>query len=189
MISKRVRFAINVIAFLERTTLRNSTLNRQQTPLRKMIKVKDCCCGLMSLKVGCIVIAVIYLIISVANWTWYLNAFGSSWDWLFILALILDILVGVALLLGVILDKFQLVLASAIGLLISIVLSVVIFIVMMANFTFGNTGYGTGNVVIGVSTGYVIGNVVFVALRIGLEIYFGIVILSYYQTMRRTRIF
>ena len=130
----------------------------------------------MSLKVGCIVIAVIYLIISVANWTWYLNAFGSSWDWLFILALILDILVGVALLLGVILDKFQLVLASAIGLLISIVLKVVIFIIMMAVFTFQ-------------STGYMIGNVFFLGLRIALEIYFGIVILSYYQTMGRTRIF
>ena len=145
----------------------------------------------MSLKVGCIVIAVIYLIISVATWTWSLNAFGSSWDWLIILALILDILVGVTLLLGVILDKFQLVLASAIGLLISIVLSVVIFIVMMANFTFGNTGHHCTSpcTIIVVSTGYVIGNVVFVALRIALEIYFGIVILSYYQTMGRTRIF
>ena len=144
----------------------------------------------MSLKVGCIVIAVIYLILSVGNWTWYLNSFDNrSWSWLFILAVILDILVGVALLLGVILDKFQLVLASAIGLLISIVLSVVIFIVIMANFNFGNTGYVTGNVIIVVSTGYVIGNAVFVALRIALEIYFGIVILSYYQTMGRTRIF
>jgi len=141
-----------------------------------MIKVKDCCCGLMSLKFGCIVIAVIYLIISVANWTWYLNRYDNSWSWMFVLAVILDILVGVALLLGVILDKFQLVLASAIGLLISIVLKVVIFIIMMAVFTFQ-------------STGYLIGNVFFLGLRIALEIYFGIVIFSYYQTMGRTRIF
>ena len=141
-----------------------------------MLKVKDCCCGLLSLRVGCIVIAVLSLILGVGNWTWYLNQWDSwSWNWILYIALILDVLVWSSLLLGVVLDKFQLVLASAIGLLITIVLRVVIFIIMVTD--------------ISMITGIVVGVVMFVLLRIALEIYFGIVILSYYQTMGRTRIF
>ena len=103
------------------------------------------------------------------GWTW-------SWDWILYIALILDVLVWDSLLLGVILDKFQLVLASAIGLLIAIVLRVIIVIIMVVVIS----GWGTGIMIA----------VVFIALLIvALEIYFAIVILSYYQTMGRTRIF
>ena len=142
-----------------------------------MIKVKDCCCGLLSLRVGCIVIAVFSLILGVGNFGWYLNGgWNWAWNWILYIALVLEVLVWVSLLFGVILDKFQLVLASAIGLLIAIVLRIIIIIIIVI-------------VLSSLNTGIMIGVVLFALLIVALNIYFGIVILSYYQTMGRIRLF
>ena len=167
LISPIVRLIIVVITFQK----------RQNPEIRKMLKVKDFCCGLLSLRVGCIVIAVVHLILCVSNGGWYLNwGWRWSWNWSLYILLILEVLVGIFLLLGVILDKFQLVLASAIGLLIAIVLRVIIIIIMVVVISFSNAGI-------------MIAVVFFALLIVALDIYFAIVILSYYDTMGRTRIF
>ena len=112
------------------------------------------------------------LILSLATLTWPLSG-TWTWMWLFIVALILHFLIWGALLLGVILDKSQLVLASAFGLIIAIMLEVVTLIVLVTASAY--------------APAYLAGHIVGILIRLGLDIYFGIVIFSYYRTMKHGR--
>ena len=160
-----------------------------------MLMVKNFCCGLLPLKPGCFVISSVGLILGISTWAYNLGNSGAytrgasvnlfsgtlqttywgGW-YAFILALILEILVWVALLLGAILNKHQLVLGSLIGLLITIILRMILFIVIFADpvlRTYWNI----------VDVGFLIVNILFF-LATGLYVYFGVVVFSYYQTLK-----
>ena len=159
--------------------------------------VKNFCCGLLPLRTGCLVITIVGLILALSTWAYNLGSsavyrreyrdlstgrvqsgYWGGW-YAFILALILEILVWVALFLGLNpnKNKHQLVLGSLIGLLIAIILRVILFSVMMADdylkFYYNNE-----------DVGFLILNLLFFLASVGLYIYFGIVMISYYQTVK-----
>ena len=160
-----------------------------------MPMVKNFCCGLLPLKPGCFVISSMGLILGISTWAYNLGnsvaytrgasvnvfsgtvttAYWGGW-YAFILALILEILVWVALLLGAILNKHQLVLGSLIGLLIAIILRMILFINIFAD----DWKLIHGNYM---DVSFLIVNVLFF-LATGLYVYFGVVMFSYYQTLK-----
>ena len=143
-----------------------------------MRTIKDCCCGLMPLRTGCIVISIICLIFSVSSMAYRIQKL-SLWDGFFLLVLTLvsEILTFIALLIGTILNNPKLVLASLIGVMIAIVARLGLFIALMIL-----DSYWTG-------TAFLVSNILFFILAMALYIYFGIVIYSFYRTLGGSYIF
>ena len=134
-----------------------------------MLRVKNCCCGLLPLKTGCLAIAVLGIVLGLV---WAMNLSGATGGWTaaYVLGIVLEILVYVSLLVGVLLNKHQFIGLSLIGVLIIIIWRIIIFIVMVA---------------MGILLPLWLAiNIVFHVAVILLNVYFGIVINSYYRTLK-----
>ena len=134
-----------------------------------MLRVKNCCCGVLSLKQGCFAISIVGIVLALL---WAVDVGGKSGGWTagFVLAIVLEILVWIGLLIGVILNKHQFIGLSLIGLGILILMRIIIFILIVALLP----------TVLGILIFYIIFNLAAILLYV----YFGIVINSYYRTLK-----
>ena len=134
-----------------------------------MLRVKDCCCGILSLKTGCLVISIVGIVLGLL-WATGLDGVSGGWTAGFVLGIVLEILVWIGLLIGVILNKHEFIGLSLIGLGILILLRIVLFILIVA--------------LLAPVMWLLIFYIIFNLAAILLYIYFGIVVNSYYRTLK-----
>ena len=134
-----------------------------------MLRVKDCCCGILSLKTGCLVISIVGIVLGLL-WAINLGDLDGGWTAGFVLAIVLEILVWIGLLIGVILNKHEFIGLSLIGLAVLILFRIILFILIVA--------------LLGPVLWLLIFYILFNVAAILLYVYFGIVINSYYRTLK-----
>ena len=134
-----------------------------------MLRVKDCCCGILSLKTGCLVISIVGIVLGLL-WATGLDGVSGGWTAGFVLGIVLEILVWIGLLIGVILNKHEFIGLSLIGLGVLILYRIIIFILIVA--------------VLAPVMWLLIFYIIFNLAAILLYVYFGIVVNSYYRTLK-----
>ena len=92
-----------------------------------MLLVKSFGCGLLPLRTGCIVIAILSIVICIITYGYNI----AHWHWAYAIGLVFELSVWTALLLGTILNNHMMVLASFIGLQFILVMRTIVFVVVI----------------------------------------------------------
>ena len=138
------------------------------------IKV-NACCGCIPLRIGCIAIAVLMLVAGIL-----LAVFMDVTSWVRVLVIILEVLTWVTLLIGAIINHATVVIISLIGLLLLIIKDVAVMIGLIIVFSTASSFLGPTGMEVTLFVIILIGY----AIAIGMLIYFGIVINSFYRELK-----
>ena len=151
-----------------------------------MIQVKSFACGLLRLRTGCIVIAILSLFICAVTYGYNI----SHWHWAYAFALVFELSVWTALLFGTIRNNHTVVRASLIGLVIVIVMRVVSFSLILNEILTGDTDWEETGEPVGIPIGELPIGKTFMAIAIvefilviAIYVYWGIVIYSFYLSL------
>ena len=140
------------------------------------------CCGCIPLRIGCIAIAVLMLVAGIL-----LAVFMDAITWVKVLVVIVEVLTWVTLLIGAFISHATVVIISLVGLLLLIIKDAVMMILIIIAFSTVSSGaVGVNGVVVtwSVAVTWFVILMIGYAIGLGLSIYFGIVINSFYRELK-----
>ena len=149
-----------------------------------MCQVKSFACGLLKLRTGCIVIPVLSLIISAITYGYNIN----HWHWTYGFGLVIEAIVWVILLFGAILNNAKMVIATLFGLIIVIIIRTLSFVYVLILLNREKlVDWKTGKDWREAKTTFLIVAIMEFIVVIPIYLYWGIVMNSFYRTLKRNQ--